>query len=360
MGVNPYHFNQVAGPNAYANLARSGQRVYAQPDRDYIAEGLSIAQADILPYLRTFHRPTFVYEEIPVPARWIPTQSLHLSYSWLDKIGKRAVELIQANVPVSYNLATGTASVTVTTAVEFHEIEVFFRMADGADGSADPLWEIEPLRRSVSAGTVTLTGHASLFVKPSLWRQPYLSPNYNEPNIGDSDNPSTYVTAVDVYRVYADASIGVEILSDPWWTGHYTTTVPDLRDGGLLIMDNRTSEVRLRYELCSLCHIRGARTLRVHYRAGFPLDHYTQRPNAALETAFIRLANCRIPQIPNSFDDIRAQVFASDQLVDTIGGENARPLSAETPFGYRRGEVAAWRTITSPPYAVGAGGVLGV
>lgn len=360
MGVNPYLFNQVAGSNAYANLAFASERAYVQPERDYIAEGLAAAQADILPYLRTFHRPTYVETTITLPRGYNPLQSLWTNYHWVQAIGERATTLIEADVAVTYDLNAGTATLNVTTAVDTGEIEVFFRVADGAQAAADPRYQIEPLRLTASGGVVTAVGHPGLFVLPSIWADPYLAPNYNIPNTADAADVNSYVEFVDVYRVYPDATNAVTIVQDPYFTGNYTGTTPNLITGGALLLDGRKGEIRLRADTAHFCTLYGVRNVRVKYLAGYPLDPFTQQPDTALEAAFIRLANCRVPLMPNTFSDQRAQVYQNDTAVQTVGeGFGARMLERETPFGYRKGEVESWRTINRSPYMVGSGGVLG-
>lgn len=356
MGVNPYLFNQVTGANAYANIARAGERVYTQVDRDYIAEGCVTASSEILPYLRTFHRPTYTEEIITLPRRWNVLSTLQTRYHWVKAIGERATMLIQAAVPVTYNLSAGTATLSVTTAFDWDEIEVFFRTADGALSAANPLWEIEPTFKTSSGGVVTITGHPSVFVKPSLWAQPYLAPNYDTVNIGDSADVNSYVASVDVYRVYPDATNAVTLLQDPWFLGQPTGTAYNEISGGALLEDERLGQLRLRPDTANVCSLYGIRKVRVKYLAGYPLDIYTQRPDAALETAFVRLVNLRLPQMPNTFDDIRAQVYQRDSIVPMAGSQ---PVMKSTPLGGLAGEIAAWATISNPPYCVGSGGFIG-
>jgi hypothetical protein len=357
--ANPFHFNQLAGTNAYAPLTDPGEWVYVQPDRDYIAEALAQANAEISAYLGTYHRPTFVEEVVEVPRNWRPDRNLFTQWNHVQAIGSRATTLIEAGATVTYNLAAGTATVTVATTVAASEVRVYFRVADGADSAANPLWEIEPLRAVASGGNVTLTGHAALFAEPSLWAAPYVGPNYNatSKNVGDSNDVTSYVVTVDVYREYADATDAVTFFTDPIWVGNASSSTYSEFDGVALIADGRQGALVVRPSSYG-CNWRWFNRIRIRYLAGYPLDSVTGLPDNALETAYVRLGNCRIPQYAGNLSDARTQVWQEDTMVDTLAGTNGRALERETPFGYRRGEVAAWRTISRPPYYVPRGGVL--
>lgn len=366
MQVNPWHFNQISGPGAYAPLAEPGDIVYVQPDRDNIAEGLNAAIALAVPYLKTFHRPVYVSETIPFTSGWPGHYgaSVKARYRHIQAVGVRGNTVIEAAAPVVFsddgsgggvdNLATVTvtlpAGVTDPT-----EVRVFFKQSDSLSViEADDRFEIEPLKVSISGTTATITGPRWLFVNPALWREPFREPNYNRSSInnGVTTNPADFVTEVDVYRIYPDATGAVT---------YHTTPAPNCSDCSYTDVAGtgyvKHSELGL-LQLCSDCVgwpcVGYVRTVTVHYLAGIPLDPLTLRPDRNIERAFIRLGNAKLPTVPADNTIGASSRWLSDFMTYPSG--ELPPNLLNNPFGVKVGEVEAFRALD--PYAPFGGGAL--
>jgi hypothetical protein len=328
MGVNPWHFNQITGQGTGV-VSNPGEYIFVQPEREQIAIGINTAFALIVDQLRFFHRPLYSTERFRIDETGI----VRTSKKYLQALGKRTVDVLEADAAVTYSAQNGTVDDTATIFIslseaisDLTEVQVFFRVADGAFVQADERYEIEPLliKASPDGLTLTITGHRSLFVKPSLWEQPYRSPNYNRSskNNGDTMSPSDFVTQVDVCRVYPGAE--------------YTRA---------RILNHQFGLIDVGYHAAYLnsdCWTREDE-VEITYLSGYPLNPVTQRPNSILESAFIRLSNAEMPIQPTNVDDPIRNIWTNDWTPIPQGLLTAK--IADNPFGIRQGQAEAWRLI---------------
>lgn len=352
MQVNIWHFNQVSGKGTQAPLSKPGQLVYVAPDWDTLTTGLINALALAVPYLGTFHRPVYVYEDIRLD-RWPGGTGAQLKtkYSHVQAIGKRGATLLEGDAVTVYsdvggdginNVATITATVPLGTPAS--EIQVFFTQADSlATEAADERWQIEPLTVSVTGTTATITGHRALFANPSLWRRPFNSPNYNRSSInhGDTADAADFITEVDVYRIFPDETDAVTFLSTPTpncGNCQYTET-----NGRAFVYNGELGLVKV----CSDCVgcIGHPRYVRLHYLAGLPLDTLSNLPNRVAESAMIQLANAEMPWQISDFSEEILRTWLHDWEVTPQG--ELPPELVNNPFGVRRGQVAAFRKLST-------------
>lgn len=270
----PWHFNQCAGKGAPVQTGNDQAGIiYLQKEREYIARSLESAATRMAADLNYWISPAWFTETMPLGKGWpLGNQIYQARYLKMIALGTRATTLIQAGVAVVYSDPNGvgvndTATVTVVTAVANAEVKLYFQVADGAPKAGDYRYEIEPTVVTDAAGTVTITAHRSLFVKPSEWAREYVAndPNFNSPNVVDTANASTgFVTAVDVYRVYTDTTIPISLMSADGnvlqtFTGH--------------IIDSELSAFRLGDLCADWCAGCGDYpiALQVSYYAGSPL-----------------------------------------------------------------------------------------
>lgn len=225
-----WHFNQSAGLGApFLTSPDKAQNVYVQYERDSIARYLNIAVNKVAGELHYWPRPSWFSETIPL-SRSVPYQLQTHNVAWrkLIAFGQRATSVIQSSAPVSY-LSSGylgtvddVASITVATTVALDEIQIFYEVSNfaGIQGfvinAADPRIQIEPITLTDNGnGTVTINAPRALFVLPGKWMFPYQStdPNQREINTVDTSDPTGFVTAVDVYRVYNDTTNAIQVLA---------------------------------------------------------------------------------------------------------------------------------------------------
>lgn len=338
-----WRFNQIEGDGAQSSACA----VYVQDEREQIARSLRQSWDRITTYLGYFPRPIWTSEVIRL-GRGRPWQLQHLRthYGYVQAFGQRGVELIAANASVVYSDSDGDgvddlATITVNTPVDEEDIQVFFRTADGAPASGHELWQIEPITVTSAGGTVTITGHRALFVKPAtIWNVPYVDANRRTRNAGHTSDASDFVTEVDVYRVYNDTSTQVEVIADPIFSrGDLGGNI--LETGVVRLLDdvNGHFEVRIENPSC----LKYAEAVRVHYKAGMPLEF--GQMNLSLLTSLIRLANTFQPNKLCTFCDQTENVWADDRRPP---GTSENPVSERlinNPLGTMKGQVFAWQTV---------------
>lgn len=369
MGITPWAFNQLSGPGDQAPLTTNGINVWVQPDWRDLALALTRALTKVSDNLRFYPRPVYLHAEIPLGrGRPFELQSLKLPYGYVQAIGRRAITALDSGAAVVYTDEdgdgvndTGTVTINVVDPPSASEIQMFFTVADIALPSAvvaDERYQIEPATVVVSGNTVTLTAHISYFVLPSLWRQPYIPPNYNahNKNILITTDAANYVTTVDVYRVYPDATSAVTLrrrVRECTACGFTWENVTGLAE----IEDSRLGLINVCEESCR-CWRGGYSYLDVYYYAGYPIPNYsatsqadvfTGEPDPALTEAIVRLANCEQARVPNSFNNNISTRWDKDQEYQKIQGEP--PI--KTPFGSMNGQRAAWEIVAE--YALGQG-----
>lgn len=353
MQENPWHFNQLAGVGA--PLSHPCDAAYIQEERDALADALNLAVEMVAEQLGFYPRPTWVQERLYFgggsPLEWQPHK---LRYGYIEEVGIRTTALIQAGVAITYSDANSdgvddTATITVTTAVATDEIGAFFRVSDGAESAGHAFWEIEPLTSvTASGGVVTITAPRYLFAKPSVWAQSYAEPSFTDRNAKDTLDPNNFVTNVDIYRVYSDATAAVQITGDPLWTRCDDLDSAVTENGVALILDSRLGIVRVRLE-CD-CFDSYPESVYLSYKAGYPLDN--GKMARRLETNIIRLANTLLPYQPATFCDRTLNMWQQDMEELDPSRLTATDLH---PFGgTKQGAIVAWRNLRH--LALGAGG----
>lgn len=362
MDVNIWHYNQLTGAGANAPLAVPGQFVYVQPEREKIAEALLRAVSLALPRLRFYPRPAWLHETIRLGKRRpLHAQEIRTRYRYLAAIGQRALtalaaEATPASVVYSDPDLTGTdtlATITVTglpaAVTEASEVQVFFTPSDSLGTAGAEVWRIEPLEVVLNGTTATITGHRALFAQPSLWRTPYLS-TFGQPskNDGDVQNPADFVTQVDVYRVYADASAAVTLKCKDCCSasGFETTT------GSAYIVDAEEGLIGLSPTTCG-CSSNRETFLDVYYFAGFPASGLTGLPDETIPRALVHLANAKMSG-PVGTDDAGVNRWYYDKAV--FSPQDLQAFEVRNPFGLEYGSLAAWGMLE--PYIRTGGGAL--
>lgn len=349
-----WRFNQVTGQGSQSSECD----VYIQPDREHIAVSLRKAWDRMSARLGFFPRPIWHEERLPLgKGKPWSLQTLTARYGYIEAFGQRTTSVIQAGAAVVYSDADGdgvndTATISVTTSVDSDEIQVFFQTADGAPEAGHELYQIEPLNVVVSGGAATITGPRALFVKPStVWNVPYEpgDPNKRNRNKASTTDASDFVTAVDVYRVYADPATAVEVIADPIHIRRTDLGGDVLETGVARLTNARLGIFEARIEDCTC--LRYAEAVKVYYKAGYPLEYGQIEPT--LLDALIRLANTYQGRKLCSFCDQTENLWAEDRYPP--GDDNpATQKQAENPFGAAKGQIDAWRTVCD--FALARGG----
>lgn len=300
MFVDIWRFNQLDGQGVRLPQIGQAHPVYIQYERDYIANALAQAIDKATEYLGFPPAPMWIEDEIVTvdcDLRW-NAQTLSTRWGHIQQFGKRAISLIDDDVTVTYTDANDdgldeTATITVTTSHPADEIEVFFRVADGAESAGSAYWRIEPLTVTKSGSTATITGHRALFAHPlNAWMGEYNTTVPIAKASGDTADADKFVTQVDVYRVYADATEAVQLLLNPAVVGATNAVVNATAHVQDSFMGHFTAYTADGQTAPGMQPV----TLRVSYKAGLPLVN--GQMVRALEIPLIKYANTLMAQQP--------------------------------------------------------------
>lgn len=293
-------FNQAAGNGAL--IIPNRQRMpYTQSERESIATALHDAARHAADHLGFYPAPTWVEgETVMVNSDYAYNQQTYEArWAHVQAFGRRAAAVIQSGAAVVYADADSdgideTATITVTTTIDADEIEVYFRTTDGAPSAAHSRWQIEGLTVTKSGSTATITGHRALFVKPSVWAVEYDGNNIQTKHAADTESTDDFVTAVDVYRVYADATSAVQLILNSNAVGTTNTPVSATAD----ITNSEFGYFTVRTDTAQAAPAAPPVAVKIWYKASLPLQDGGM--NRQLETALIRYANTLMPQEPAS------------------------------------------------------------
>lgn len=341
MNEDVWRFNQILGAGVRMPQGSVAQ-AYVQYERDYIADSLQAALTQTADALGYPPAPMWIQDEYITldPEYHWTAQQLVTKFGHVIEFGKRTTTLISADAPLAFSDANGdqvddTVTITVTTDVSPDEIGVFYRVADGAQAAASEWWEIDGLTKTASGGVVTITGHKALFTHPlNVWANSYTSDDWSVKATGDTQDPASFVSAVDVYRVYADATSAVQLISSSRYSSapvtDVTATLLD-SDYGLFKLyagDNQGDPDNYPH------------AVKISYRAGLPLTNGRIQPR--LETAIIRYANTIQAQPPALSDRPNAMWIEDRKVSDLLTRADANSMQ---PFGITVGGHHLWQIV---------------
>lgn len=320
-----WRFNQLSGDKVRM-VANCQNHVYIQYERDYIAQALYDAAVQAREYLGYAPAPMWVEDEVLTlnsDYSW-SGQTVQTRYGKVQAFGKRAATLIETDATVTFEDTdddglddTATITVSGVEGLAADEIQVFFRVADGAASAGSEEWRIEPLTVSVTDDEATITGPRWLFAHPEeIWDKEYRKPDNGAwlKFEGDASNPDHFVVLVDVYRVYADATSAVQLLPNPNLATSPVSVTADIADSDSGSFTLRTVDAQ---------EAPGARPgqVKVSYMAGLPLTN--GRMDAQLERAIIGYANTLMPQMPECCDRAKTMWDADMKQSNNAGIRDA-------------------------------------
>lgn len=227
MGFNQWHAWGFADQDALAVTSSCNPVMFEESSQGYDAVGradirsaIETAESRLYQYLGYWPAPKFYDTEI-TPSRmadkrftragsydagWYDRwRNTRLRDNWIVASGIEGLTLVQANAPVTYSdvqsdgyydyFQIGPIATTIT---DVREVAIYFNSVDRYDGSAvGETWRVEPIRVTISAGQMTITG------KPWLLGRPVLSTGV-QPSVINPADPANFASSVDVYRRYVN------------------------------------------------------------------------------------------------------------------------------------------------------------
>lgn len=368
MQISPFEFNQIGAgfPRNATNQCNSVWYQYSwQKDfisRSELAEAISAAESAIAEQLGYWPAPKQFIDEVaiinsgsPLKGAWSGFNSngwwkrANLKWGYFQGGGLLNRTAIDTNVAVVLSDPDGDTineqfTLTVaTTETDPLKIGVYFDATERMNSSLNESWRIRPIKVSISGGTATITGHASLLVKPSL-------ETVVNPLVLDVTDATIYVTAVEVWRVWRDDTFttsapyqGAAIWDNPddcVGVGCTESILP-------ICLAAQGESVFASYGAPSTWPYRyQASRIKANYWAGFPLDSYGQMDRqhaqmvAYLATALLTGEKCGCERSNQILHEWRAKPNDGDS-----GRNFTQAELDDNPFVERKGALWAWRRV---------------
>lgn len=382
MRISAPHFHQMRGATAPAT--GGCDIVWDQDDREALQRTMLIAERMIRDQLGFYMVPTFIVDERihlgldGCRCDWQNAES-ETKWKYVTAWGTETLTLLEEDVLIDWQdwdddpfpneevglLGAGGMYCSLEACDDECDVAVFFRTEDGAPSAAHPYFEIRPHRVIIDsdAGTMEVILQSAQLIQPLLW-------NLTKRDCARSDDedawiyafaPENLVQRVDVYCRGIDYDTPVTL----YWDGSCACTSPcahqsqsacayttDWEEGffcGRPATWNGTAHV---YQ--AALYTTPPESLKVSYRAGYPLDEYRCTMDPRLERAIVKLTNVLLPEPPCGFCDASERMWKQDrQPIDPL-----TPEAASMPWDlYSRGALDAWRIVKL--LAHGRGGKLG-
>lgn len=400
IGVNPVHFQGAVGGSYWPDNGscdsiwprHSWQVTEEWVSREDVNQAILQAETEIQALLKFPVSPQWVVEEVNQFPRTVPIRSVASrgkDLRWFDKAidtkwgklisaGQRATTAIETGATVTYSDADGDgwselATITAaTTLTDTDQIKIYF-----AGTSADPRWEIRPVKsKSIAGGVVTITVDSWLLIDPDTQGAYPTTSGFSAIDISTTTN---FVTTVDVYREYNDstatsATFYWEPQSATVLLGNSCSTCGGsgceacgytTQDGCMIVRDSMNglvaaspateSDGTWTRDSWTVC--RDPQMVKIWYHAGEiseeflkgysyePLDHRWAQAISWLATARLEKPICSCTNVQNVVSELRRDLTKSSRDFFYTRFESMDIF--KSGFGTRVGEVRAWQLINS-------------
>jgi len=401
LGINPVHFMGASGTN-YWTTSGSCEDVWPrhvwQTTEDIVSHEEIInciyqAESEIAKVLGYYVAPEWDEQYVVSYPKshnrisygnhmdvQLKTKGVILDKTRIISPGRRSSSEIETDASVVYSDADSDgwneiATITVSTDItDSSEIHVYH-----AGTLANPSWEIRPIKSvSISGGIATIKFDAWNLIDPD---QHGAYPTTGNLQSLDIESASTFVSTVDVYRVYNDTSqVSVEFLwEDQSYSGGAIVICPYCggsgcskcslieQDGCFSIRDANRGVItpfpatydseNEAWSQVAWLKGRDADQVRLYFQSGLigqdylrgwslnPLDKEMARAIAWLATARISRSPCSCANADSLFRDLRKDLTTSSRNEFNIRFSTMDIF--KSPFGFKMGEFRAWQYIST-------------
>ena len=370
LGISPWEGAQIGEGLPLPSTGQCQSVFFEQPyHRDYLSryevqQAIDEAEHAIAEQLGFFPAPKYLFDEHVELGRGtplLPSMCGVNAWGWWKGVSLKWGEwqsggvfnrtLISAAVVVTMNDAYGDGvdeSFTVTfatTVTDPDELALYFAAADRQGEAVSETWRIRPIKTTISAGTAPVTGHATLLVVPDLTTA-------MDAAVLDVNDP-IYITTVDAYRAYTDTTHST---SFPYQGTAIWDVPDDCTDADCSVQilplcqgEGRGGRIYVDYgDPSGWPYSYQADSLRLNYRAGYPLDDNGQmnrelaRMVAYLATALLPSDKCGCERSNRILHAWRAKPNEGD------AGRNFTAAEIDSnPFVERVGAIWTWKRVMS-------------
>ena len=295
-------------------------------------------------------------------------KSIDANWGYLISGGIKGKTIIEAGAAVVRSDEDGdgydeTMTVTApTTVTSLDEIRVFYPGENGSE-----LWEVRPIKVSLLANVATITFKSWQLVDPTLQER-------INANAIDAEAAGSYLTTVDVYRIFNDPQYQVEMLwEQPFCASCGGTGCTECTEGSqngcLMVRDNRLGTVVYSpatwdaedqsFDQSEYWTPRDPDRLRLWYYSGWQ-DTQLERPRNNLdpywETAIAYYAASLLDRPTCGCSNVTefVKMWRKDKaLVNEDGSFQITQSQMDNNFGSREGALYAFRRTREPQRKIG-------
>ena len=405
LGVNPFHFWGLSNSSVpLESKCNSLWYEYAWQDadslsRDDVRRALVDAERQMHAELGFRVAPQYDSQTLayPRPAQIGLSYRAPLDGDWrlfavrlpgegyVQAAGVETLTLIDDNATVDYSDSDGdtvqdtfTVTATVTAGTSPLEIAVYFSSTERYDGTgAGERWRVQPVRVSVVGTTATITGRKWLLAKPALYERTTMRKGVDNDGL-DPSEAANFVTTVDVYRRWTnqdgttnETSQGL-LIWEPG-TGCCGTSTDRSTDPaaiasaiarvgardfehGLVIPGQAGYDATTgTWSGSTWDGCRQPDRVTIRYLAGYPLQTRTTAPDYGQMDARWREAVCMLAAASLSCASKACEglkrILAYWQ--EDLSEKNATQEILNSRFGTRRGQVEAWKRVSTDYHTPG-------
>lgn len=404
MGLSPIHFNGVFIPNFTPAICESPWLQFAwqtadRVGREEVARAIAQAEADIERHVGYRLVPTWEEDEWQQTVRPMRkdltnltsteirgyAQAVQAEWGHMITGGVRASEVIEADAAVTYSDPDGdgydevaTVTVTVTSGQDPCDVRIYFPVSNPLVlASPEDQWEIRPIDVTIAGTTATIRFRRELGVLPEL--QLDTAPAADDSHlrgVDGTDDPS-FITTVDVYRIYNDPQTQVLMMWEGIGIGcpacngagclqcQYTTQTGCFTARGDIKQSiigyrpgvwNLVTEV---FDPLALAIARQPDIVRLWYYAGLrekTLTCSTRQMSPEWQRVVAQYAAAILDRQVCACENVHANVeFWQKNMAmrGTTEGLSMPTALLDNPFGTRRGAIQAWQKVISHKAAIG-------
>lgn len=399
---HPWHWWQLTSANNFPIVCEQADLVYKYAwqandsvGREDVIKAISSAEKKLRDWLGYSVAPHFVTETLN-PERWFDKKLNRVMYTdssgrWLNvqlgegKIKQAGVETrsIIGNALLVYSdqdgdgLSDTWSTAIATTVTDVSQIEAMFVAADRMGNPAGDAWTVKPITVTIAGGMATITGRAWQTVKPA---------RYESSAAIDPAVAANFATSLDIYRHYCDPNgittstaqamliwetqpwpyFVAPIISsitpnstDPAALGYALArvTMRDAEQGIVGIGEAAWDATGAQFKAVTMTNFRPPDRIEVRYLAGDDLDSmgHMQDRWARIVAHF---AAAELGKRVCACNSANRAIY--EQQVDRAFGGDARVEKFNmtsgdeaSPFGYKEGQLEAWRSVRQLRQMVG-------
>lgn len=344
-----YKFHQIN-----SDFNQYQQSIWIQSERDELNYNIKTMFDEMKEWLGFYPRPIWKKIKVPLDQQYVYWDKIYNipESAWLNELGVRAVEIIEANVATNVDANQDNVTLTITTdEISNGEVVIFHIAGDAFNNTADDRFRILPSNIYYDGTDYQITIPKARLIKPSLWLSEYIGGDPENRVEYSKVNVSDYSSNVDVYRVYNDSTIKGQLVGPPY---DYTSLTTEQREDvniTIINAEDGTFKIQAKQEIVEFEPIH----VEVWCYIGYPLTEQNLM-NPIIEEFIIRKAkvemgiNARLAaaKISTQWDFDELPAYTKPNSNDSRTGIGYRPnpigaLNVDVEMFKKLMPIANWR-----------------